>query len=133
MALGLGAATLCYFGLLWLLRDWLFAVVLKKEFAQRDELLLLWGVIFLVIVIRNQLVCLLAAQGRFRILTSLTLVSAVISLASSYLGMLRFGVGGALMGMLIGELINTIGIAIISLRELQRPLSVPASMQGAGS
>jgi O-antigen/teichoic acid export membrane protein len=132
LALGLGAATLCYFALLWLLRDWLFAVVLKKEFAQRDELLLLWGAIFLVIVVRSQLVCLLAAQGSFRILTSLTLVSAVISLASSYWGMLRFGAGGALVGMLIGELINLIGIAIVSLRELRSPLSVRTSMQGVG-
>jgi O-antigen/teichoic acid export membrane protein len=131
LALGLGAVTLCYFAVLWLLRDWLFAVVLKKEFAQRDELLLLWGVIFLVMIVRNQLICLLAAQGRFRILTSLTLVSAVISLASAYWGMLRFGVGGALVGMLIGELINLIGITILSLRELQRSLYVPASIQGA--
>jgi O-antigen/teichoic acid export membrane protein len=132
MALGLGAMTLCYFALLWLLRDWLFAVVLKKQFAQRDELLLLWGAIFLAVVVRNQLVCLLAAQGRFRILTLLTFVSAVISLGSSYWGMLRFGMGGALVGMLIGELINLVGIAILSLRDLQRPLSDPASMQGVG-
>jgi O-antigen/teichoic acid export membrane protein len=129
LAMGLGAVTLCYFAILWLLRDWLFAVVLKKEFAERDELLLLWGGIFLVIVVRNQLICLLAAQGRFRILTSLTLVSAVISLGSSYWGMLRFGVGGALVGMLIGESINAIGIAILSLRELQHPPPMPASMQ----
>jgi O-antigen/teichoic acid export membrane protein len=132
LALGLGTVMLCYFALLWSLRDWLFAVVLKKEFAQRDELLLLWGAIFLVIVVRNQLMCLLAAQGRFRILTSLTLLSAVISLGSSYWGMLRFGVGGALVGLLIGELINLVGIAILSLHELQRPISVPASMQGVG-
>lgn len=130
LAVGLGAVTLCYFAVLWLLRDWLFAVVLKKEFAQRDELLLLWGAIFLVVVVRNQLICLLAAQGRFRVLTSLTLVSAVISLASSYWGMLRFGVGGALVGLLIGESINTIGIALLSLHELQQPPPLPGSMQG---
>jgi len=132
MALGLSAVTLCYFAVLWLLRDWLFAVLLKKEFAQRDELLLLWGAIFLVIVVRNQLICLPAAQGRFRILTSFTLASAVISLGSSYWGILRLGVGGALVGVLIGELINLIGMAILSLRYLQRPSRVPASMQGVG-
>jgi O-antigen/teichoic acid export membrane protein len=129
LAVGLGAVTLCYFAALWLLRDWLFSVVLKKDFAQRDELLLLWGAIFMVIVVRNQLVCLLAAQGRFRVLTPLTLVSAVISLGFSYWGMLRFGAGGALVGMLIGESINTIGIVILSLRQLQYPLRMPASMQ----
>lgn len=125
-ALGLAAATLCYFAILWLLRDWIFAVILKKQFAQRDELLILWGAIFLVMVVRNQLVYQLAAQGRFRALTLFTLVSAVISLAASYWGMLRFGVAGALVGILIGELINVIGIVILSLRKAQHPLTAPA-------
>lgn len=125
-ALGLAAATLCYFTVLWLLRDWIFSVVLKKQFAQRDELLMLWGAIFLVIVVRDQLIYLLAAQGRFRVLTFLTLVSAVLSLAASYWGMLRFGVAGALVGMLIGELINVTGIVILSLRKARHPLAVPA-------
>jgi O-antigen/teichoic acid export membrane protein len=79
-----------------------------------------------VIVVRTQLGYLLAAQGRFRPLTLLTLVSAVISLAASYWGMLRFGVAGALVGMLIGELINVIGVAILSFRNAQHPLTAPA-------
>ena len=133
MALGLGAMTLCYFALLWLLRDWLFAVVLKKQFAQRDELLLLWGAIFLVIVVRNQLVCLLAAQGRFRILTSLTLVSAVISLGVQLLGNAAVRHGGALVGMLIGELINLDRHRDPFLARACSALSrIPASMQGVG-
>lgn len=126
LALGLAAATLCYFAILWLLRDWIFSVVLKKQFAQRDELLMLWGAIFLVMVVRDQLVYLLAAQGRFRVLTFLTLVGAVISLATSYWGMLRFGVAGALVGILIGELINMTGIVILSFRKAQHPLPAPA-------
>ena len=126
LALGLAAATLCYFAILWLLRDWIFTVVLKKQFAQRDELLMLWGAIFLVMVVRNQLGYLLAAQERFRALTLLTLVSAVISLAASYWGMVRFGVAGALAGLLIGELISVIGIVILSFRKARRLLPVPA-------
>ena len=118
LALGLAAATLCYFAILWLLRDWIFATVLKKQFAQRDELLLLWGALFLVMVVRNQLAYLLAAQGRFRAQSLLTLACAVISLAASYWGMLRFGVAGALMGLLVGELISVIGIVILSFRNV---------------
>jgi O-antigen/teichoic acid export membrane protein len=108
-----------------LLRDWIFAVVLKKQFAQRDELLMLWGAIFLVMVVRSQLAYLLAAQGRFRVLTLLTLVSAVISLAASYWGMLRFGAAGALVGILIGELINAIGIVVHSFRKAPDPVIAP--------
>lgn len=126
LALVVSAATLCYFALLWLLRDWIFAVVLKKQFAQRDELLVLWGTIFLVMVVRNQLAYLLAAQERFRALTLLTLVSAVISLAASYWGMLRFGGAGALVGMLVGELISVTGVAILSFRNARHPLTAPA-------
>ena len=126
LALGLAAATLCYFAILWLLRDWIFAVVFKKQFAQRDELLMLWGAIFLVMVVRNQLVYLLSAQGRFRALTLLTLASAVIALVASYWGMLRFGVAGALVGMLVGELISIIGTVILSFRKAQHPLTAPA-------
>jgi O-antigen/teichoic acid export membrane protein len=122
-ALGLAAATLCYIAILWWLRDWIFAVVLKKQFVQRDALLILWSAIFLVIVIRDQLIYLLAAQGRFRVMTLLTLASAVISLTASYWGMLRFGVTGALAGMLVGELINTIGVGILSFRHGPRAIS----------
>jgi O-antigen/teichoic acid export membrane protein len=125
-ALGLGAATLCYLGVLWLLREWLFAVVLKKQFVQRDGLLMLWGAIFLVMVVRNQLTFLLAAQERFRALTSLTLASAVIALAACYWGMLRFGAAGALVGMLIGESISMAGVVILSLRYARHPLTAPA-------
>jgi O-antigen/teichoic acid export membrane protein len=115
-ALGLAAATLGYFALLWLARDWLFDVVLNKQFAQRDELLLLWGVVTLVVVMRNQLAYLLAARGQFRDLTLLTLMSATIALAISYAAMQRVGVTGALLGMLAGELINAIGIVILCRR-----------------
>lgn len=118
-ALGLAAATLCYFAILWGLRDWIFAAVLKKQFAQRDELLLLWGVLFLVMVVRDQLGYFLSAQGRFRVLTLLTLASAVVSLSASYWAMRRLGVVGALLGMLIGEIISVIGIVILSFRKVK--------------
>lgn len=113
LAAGLVVAALCYFLLLWLLRDWIFAAVLRKQFAQRDELLLLWGAIFLLIVIRDQLIYLPAAQGRFHALTLLTLFSATIALATSFWGILQFGLTGALVGMLIGELINVTGIMMM--------------------
>jgi O-antigen/teichoic acid export membrane protein len=125
-ASALAAVTLCYFAVVWWLRDWIFSDVLNKQFAQRDVLLLLWGAIVLVMVVRNQLGYLLAAQGRFHILTLLTLVSTVTSLVVGYLGMLRFGAAGALMGMLIGELINLVGVSAHSFRKPQHLLTAPA-------
>lgn len=122
LAAAMAGGTLGYFTLVWLSRGWLFEVVLRKQFAQRDELLLLWGGVFLAMVVRDQLVFLLAAQGRFRALTLLTLAGAVVSLATGYCAMIRFGVAGALTGLLIGELISVLGIAILSVRNARQPL-----------
>jgi len=125
-ALGLSLVTVCYLSLLWLLRDWIFTVVFRKQIAARDPLLLLWGMVFLVLVVRDQLVYLLAAQGRFRAMTLLTLVSAVVSLAASYVGMLRLGVTGALVGMLAGELLSLGGTVVLSLRQHPPTLALAA-------
>jgi O-antigen/teichoic acid export membrane protein len=125
-AAAMAATTFGYFLLVWLARDWLFATVLRKQFAQRDELLLLWGAVFLAMVIRDQLIYLLAAQGRFRALTSLTSVGAAVSLGVGYFAMLRFGVAGALMGLLVGEVISVLGILVLSVRSAQRATAVAA-------
>lgn len=117
-ALGLACAALCYFAVLWLARDWIFAVALQKQFAHRDALLLLWGLAFLPMVIRDQLLYLLVARQRFHQLTSLAFASAAISLLSGYFGMLQFGVLGAPLGVLVGELINLTGVVVMSLRQL---------------
>lgn len=134
LACGLAVATLGYFVIVWWLRDWIFADVLKKQFEHRDALLMLWGAIVLVLVARDQLVYLLAAQGRFRTLTLLTLFSAVVALCGSYWGMVEYGVAGALLGMLAGELISVTGIVILSLYCVQHPrpalAGIPANPAG---
>jgi O-antigen/teichoic acid export membrane protein len=121
-AAGMAAVTVGYFTLIWLTREWLFASILRKQFAQRDELLLLWGGVFLATVVRDQLAYLLAAQGRFRTLTSLTLFCAIASLGVGYGAMLRFGAAGALMGLLTGEVISALGVAILSVHRAQHPV-----------
>jgi len=131
LALGLVGAALCYFTLVWLLRDWIFGTILHKQFAQRDPLLLLWSATFLVIVVRDQLIHFAAARGLFRPLTFLVLLSAALSLAVSYWGMLRFGAAGALLGVLSGEIINLVGIVILSSVEARRAFGTPALPEAA--
>ncbi len=132
MASGLVLITLAYFGVLWLARDWVFAVVLRKAPAQRDLLLLLWGGLCLVMVVRDQLGYLLAAQGRFQVRTLLTLAAAVLALTASYVGMLRWGVSGALIGLLVGEMVNLCGIVVFSLRRVRpQPAASGASLSPA--
>ncbi|HUP91097.1 MAG TPA: hypothetical protein VM074_02540 [Solimonas sp.] len=124
-AAGIGLAALGYFGLMWLLRDWIFSVVLRKDFADRDRLLLMWSAIFLLMVMRDQLIPLLIARARFRVLTALTAFTAVLALALSYRGMVHYGQIGALLGMLVGEAVNLVGIVWLLLLERHRAAPPP--------
>jgi O-antigen/teichoic acid export membrane protein len=126
-AIGVALLSMIYLAVMWLLRDWIFTRVLHKQFEQRDLLLKLWSVVFVLMVCRDQMIHLLVARGRFHTLASLTLAGAVVSLTVSYLCMLRFGVVGALIGVLVGELINVVGIAGLSYRETRRDGAVRVS------
>lgn len=123
---GLGAAALIYMVTMWLLRDWIFTVMLKKQFTHRDSLLLLWSAVFLVTLCRDQLATLPASRARFRDMTLMTGVSAIVWLLTSYLAMLRYGPSGAVMGILAGELINIGGIIFMVFKETRIHTTVPA-------
>jgi O-antigen/teichoic acid export membrane protein len=130
LALGLACIALVYFAILWFARDWVFSVVLQKQIAQSDALLLLWGLAFLPMVVRDQLLYLLVARQRFRQLTALALFGAVISLVTGYIGMLQLGVLGAPLGVMVGELIGLTGIVVLSLRQLGVKRSPSADPSG---
>jgi O-antigen/teichoic acid export membrane protein len=133
MVAGLLALALCYMAAMWLMRDWIFSVVLKKNFAQRDVLLLLWSAVFLVTLCRDQLATLPAARERFRDMTLLTGTSAVVWLIASYLAVNRFGVPGAIAGMLVGELTNIFGIVYMFAQETRRAGPSPAPAEDLDS
>lgn len=130
-ALALAAAALGYFAVMWWMRDWIFEAVMHKHFGDRDRLLMMWSLIFLLMVMRDQLLTLLIARERFRTLTALTGVSAACSLAASYWAMLHYGPIGALTGMLLGELVNIGGVILLVRRELRsagdEPLALPTA------
>jgi O-antigen/teichoic acid export membrane protein len=125
LALGMTGLTLTYCALLWPARDWLFDVVLRKHPPQRDILLLLWGALCLVMVVRDQFVHVLVAQARFRSTSALTLLSAACALGASHQAMLAWGAPGALMGLLVGELTSLCGVVVLAL------FSPPGSAAGA--
>jgi len=117
----LAVLALSYMGIMWLMRDWIFAVVLKKHFEQRDQLLLLWGAVFLVTLCRDQLATLPASCQKFRDMTLLTGFSTVAWAVSSIAAMDLIGPLGAVLGILIGEVINILGIVVMILRETRVP------------
>ena len=65
-AAGLVVLAACYMTCMWLCRDWIFAHILNKQFEHRDALLLAWSAVFMVMVIRDQLLYLPGACGQFR-------------------------------------------------------------------
>ncbi len=117
ITLGLASLALLYFGLMWLLRDFIFGELLHKHFAERDVLLKLWVCVFVLILCRDQMIWLLAVRERFRPLAALTAASALLALTVSYFEMLSVGVSGALLGILAGEVLQVGGIILLSLRE----------------
>jgi O-antigen/teichoic acid export membrane protein len=128
-AAALSAAALIYFAALWSVRDWIFAHVFKKQIPHRDALLLLWFAITVTGILRDQLIYLLTVRLRFRLLTSISMGNAVISLLTTYLCIRHFGIVGVLVGLLTGEVLNVIGLIVLSAREVKTyaPLApVPA-------
>ena len=127
IAFGLGVIAMCYCAVAWAARDWLFTYVLKKQLPQRDELLLMWFAIALAMLLRDQLIYLLAVRHRLRSTSTLTFLSALVSIAVSYFGILYFGVIGALTGILVGEILNVSGLIFLSVMELRRPVEAAQS------
>jgi O-antigen/teichoic acid export membrane protein len=119
-ATGLAALAACYLVFMLLMSDWIFVHLFKKDFAQRDLLLLVWSAVALVTAFRDQLYYFLVTRARFRLTASITSASALVALVVSILALRQFGVIGALVGLLAGELFNVVGIVIFSLREARR-------------
>jgi O-antigen/teichoic acid export membrane protein len=76
LAAALAGLALCYLAVVWVCRDWIFASLLHKQFEQRDLLLTLWSVIFVLMIFRDQLLYLPLVRTRYRPLTALTFASA---------------------------------------------------------
>ena len=112
--LALAAIALVYFLAVWLLRDWIFTHVFKKQFPDRDVLLALWFAVGILMLFRDQLIYLLIVRERFHRLTLMTLLCAVVGLTISYVGMRQHGAPGALIGVLCGELLTVFGIFVFS-------------------
>lgn len=119
----IGLLALAYFAVVWLARDWLFTVVLRKSFAQRDTLLLLWAAALMIMVLRDQLLHLLVARQRLRELSALALVSAIAATGAILWAMQHWGAPGAVVGVLVGESINLAGILALAAREIRLPLA----------
>ncbi|WP_205962820.1 lipopolysaccharide biosynthesis protein [Pararobbsia silviterrae] len=126
---GMACLTLIYAGVVWMLRDWIFLRLMHKNFPQRDMLLLLWCLLFVLMVMREPPMLLIMLRQRFRMLTSTTLICAVLSLVCSFIGMRHLGAMGAIIGIIVGEIgccLQIVILAWIEVRVSEREAAQPA-------
>lgn len=116
----LALLALAYVAVIWIGRDWISSHVLKKRFDHQDALLIMWSLVFVVTLFRDQLLQLPMCCGRFRSLASITLVSTVVALAVCYVALMTIGETGAPLGVLVGEICNLTGIVYVSFQEIRR-------------
>jgi O-antigen/teichoic acid export membrane protein len=113
-ALGMAALAIIYAALFWPVRDFIFTTILRKDFAQRDILLLVWWLASVAMLARDQFTNFLLARARYRSLTALTIISALVGLAVTGGTIGRLGPVGAAMGVLCGEIANVLGLITLS-------------------
>lgn len=109
-----------YVGLVWIFRGWLFDVLIHKSVDHQDLLIVLWSAIFLVMTVRDQFVSLLSVRARLQDVSKFTFVSAVLAILSIWFAIPIYGPAGALVGILVGEVFNVMGLLLLSALEMRR-------------
>ena len=109
-ALGLLVLNGAYVLLLWVFRDWVTGTLIRTTIPDRDALILLWAASAGVGTIRDMLQCGVLALGRLKPMATITGLSSVVSLMIMWFGIQRYGVPGAVLGILVGESLSLAGV-----------------------
>jgi O-antigen/teichoic acid export membrane protein len=117
-----GVVEIIYFVAVWMGQDWLTVGVLHKHIHDRNQLLILWAGVALIGLCRDVLQCALVALGRLKSLAWQVGVSAAVAVVLTWYGLNWWGAPGALIGMIVGELINLAGIILLLRRCMRGPL-----------
>jgi O-antigen/teichoic acid export membrane protein len=126
---GIVVIDLLYVVVLYVSRDWLTGTLLHKQITNRDELLILWTAVVLIMALRDGVGYALFAAGRLKALAQQGWLCAAVGLSVAWFGYRWWGTATGLVSQLTGELINLIGMGLL-LRELLRstaPLASQAS------
>lgn len=120
-----GALDLIYFAFIWFSRDWLIGHALHKHINDRDELLLLWGAVAIIGLMRDVLQCGLIALGRMKSMAGQGAVSAIVALTLMWFGTTWWGAASVLIGQIAGELVNLGGIVTLLVTHSRRAAARP--------
>jgi O-antigen/teichoic acid export membrane protein len=118
-------ATVGYIAVMWTVRDWIFANILKRDYPQRDLILGMWAAVFFCTVIRDQVIFVLTAKGHFKRLAALTLFCAVLGISVTFVAIRQLGAPGGLLGLLVGEIAHVIGVVVMTLLDTRSSVEKP--------
>ena len=118
--LGMACAAVTYIAVMWWMRDWIFLHILKRDYAQRDLLLIMWSLVFFATVIRDQVIFFLIAKNHFKRLAALTFCCALLGLCVTFIALHYFGAAGGLLGLLAGEVVHVVGVLIMAIRDVRK-------------
>ena len=121
LILVVGGAEVAYFIVVWFGRDWLVHNVFHKVIQDRDHLLILWGGVAIISLLRDILQCALMAMGKFRSLAWQVGISAAVAVLLMWYGVRWWGAAAVLIGQIVGEVINLIGIILLLRHSLRQP------------
>ena len=124
-----GTLEATYFTIVWFARDWLVTDVLHKSIADRDQLFILWAAVAFIALVRDFLQCALTATGHFRSLAWQVGVSAALAMLIMWFGIPKWGAAAALIGQIVGELVNLAGILYLLVKSIRSPLTVPIPLK----
>jgi len=116
---GVSALDFLYFGFVWYFKDWLTLGLLHKVIADRDRLLLLWFGVAMIGLARDFLQCALLALRSQKSMAWLIGVSAAVSLTIMWFGLGKWGPAAALIGQIVGELVNLAGLVVLLWRQFR--------------
>jgi O-antigen/teichoic acid export membrane protein len=111
LMLAIVAVDFIYFGVAWVWRGWLVGGLLHKTIVDRDRLLLLWGAIALIFVIREVLQAALFALKQVKSMAWSVGLSAAAALPVMWFGITWWGASAVLIGQVVGECVN---LAVLS-------------------
>jgi O-antigen/teichoic acid export membrane protein len=131
LTLGILALDACYFAFAWIFRDWLISDLLHKVIGDRDRLLFLWACVSVIFLLREVLQAALFALKRIRSMAWLIAFSSVVSLSTTWFGIVHWGAAAALIGQIAGECVNLAGLGALLWRQARLqvhslPLQLPS-------
>lgn len=106
IAAGLLGVTLTYVAVLWILQDWIMGTLLGREFEGQAALIAAWSTCFALGVVRTTISRAAMVVERFKALSGLEAITALVSLGVGAAAMLQFGAVGGIVGLIAGEVMG---------------------------